>query len=451
MKFNPPKIKESFIKYGWQCVKAVICFIQLFVCQALTELGMGAVVGDWYPIHVVLLAVNALVCIMVLYHFYDEIDDWSFLALKQEKKALKGQKTATPDPEFADMEALYGDAVPQGREGDDVQPTHLMKKPGWIAAYLVGIVVFGYMMGRYLVPILSITGMPAALYVPLGYILGGLLFAGLRLWRVCALNNTWRIQIDLVKPGQKKYASLIKRILQCVFMHVAMAMICYYAGGVYVVVVLGVFLFNTVANFAKEFPAAAVAITVALLTLLLWGKIRLLSRWGKFMKKLKKAKKKGEIDYTVEGNVYLAALFPKLYAGLVVTDKERYKGDPVTYCVGICNVKSRREAVILCDEYRAQIRHSFNLRLGGRALAIAASAENTDGRTGHALFQWHTTVGLEFPEGEGERILLVDPAPTKLYLRDGQTERLQELDNGSRAYDYTVYTKNAFFNIIERT
>lgn len=451
MKFDPPKFKESFIQYWWQPVKTLLCFLQLYVCQTLTLRGMNGVIGTWQLIHVVLLAVNALVCIMVLYHFYDEIDDWSFLALEQEKKALKGQKTATLDPEFADMEAIYGDAVPQGREGDDVQPTHLMKKPSWMAAYLVGTVAFGYMMGQYLAPILSMTGMPRILYVILGYLLGGLMFAGLRLWRVCVLNKTWRIQIDLVKPGQKKYASLFKRVLQCAFMAIALGFVCYYGSGIYIFVVAFAALFNIVINFAREFPAATVMIVLVLTALLLIGKIRLLNRWRKFFKRLKVAKKKGEITYEIQGNPYLSALFPKIYAGIKITDLQRYKGDAVTYLVAICNVKSRREAVVLCDEYRAQIRHQINLRLGGRALAIAASAENTDGGTGHSLFQWYTTVGLEFPEGEGERILLVDPAPTKLYLRAGQTERLQELDNGSRVYDYTVYTKNAFFNVIDRT
>ncbi len=450
MKFDPPKIKETFIKYWWQPVKAVICFLQLYVCQSLTMTSLNSLIsGEWQLLHVVILALNAIVCIMVLYHFYDEIDDWAFMALKKEKAELNGKKTAPMDPEFADMEAIYGDAIPQ-RDGEELQPTHLMKKPGWIAAYLAGTVAFGYMMGQFVTPLLSMTGMSPTLCVILGYLLGGLLFAGLRLWRVCALNKTWRIQIDLVKPGQKKYASWIKRVIQCVFMGVALGLVCFYGSGVYFVFVVLTALFNIVANFAREFPAAAVLIAVVLIALLLFGKLRLLTRWGKFMKKLKKAKKKGEIDYTVEGSIYLSALFPKLYAGLVVTDKERYKGEPVTYRVGVCNVSSRREAVILCDGYRAQIRHSINLRLGGRALAIAASAENTDGRTGHALAQWHTTVGIEFPEGEGERILLVDPAPTKLYLRDGQTERLQELDNGSHAYDYTVYTKNAFFNLLDR-
>lgn len=450
MKFDPPKIKETFIKYWWQPVKAVICFLQLYVCQTLTMRGMNVIIGEWKPIHVAILALNALVCMMVLYHFYDEIDDWAFMALKKEKDALNGKKASSIDPDLADLEALYGDAVPSSYSEDDVQPTHLMKKPAWMAAYLAGTVAFGYLMGQYLAPLLSMTGMPAALCVILGCLLGGLLFAGLRLWRVCALNKTWRIQIDLVKSGQKKYASPVKRVLQCVFMAVALGMVCFYGSGVYAVLLVITALFKIIANFVREFPAAAVLIAVVLVTLLLFGKLRLLTRWGKFMKKLKKAKKKGEIDYTVEGSIYLSALFPKLYAGLVVTDKERYKGEPVTYRVGICNVSSRREAVILCDGYRAQIRHSINLRLGGRALAIAASAENTDGRTGHALAQWHTTVGLEFPEGEGERILLVDPAPTKLYLREGQTERVQELDNGSRVYDYTVYTKNAFFNILDR-
>lgn len=448
---NPiASFKPFFIKYLWQPLKVILCTIQLEVLQSLAFSGINATVEYWHPLYVAILALNALACAMLLYSFYDEIDDWAFYALRDEKLGFKASaKQRSLDPDLADLEALYGDSIPHTSDEDLPEPTHLMKKPGWIIAYILGIVSFAFLTGQYIAPLLSMTGMPPALFTILGYALGGLVFALIRLWRVCVLNNTWRIQIELVKPTEKRI-SIIKRILQGVAMYAALAFICYYIGGLYGIFTFLVMVFGIVTSFATEFPGATVLIVVVLGGLLLASKFVILNRWRKFFKRLKIAKKRGEIDYQIEGHPYLAAIFPKLYAGIVLTDLQRYKGKPVTYLVGICNVTARREAVILCDEYRAQIRHQINLRMGGRTLAIAASAQNADVKTGHSLAQWYTTVGIEFPNGEGEKVLLVDPAPTGLYLRDGQTERLQTLDNGSKVFDYTVWTKNAFFNMIDR-
>ncbi len=448
------KFRHIFLTYLWQPTKTILCHLQILLLQQWALLGIAGPVESFNVFHLLILALNALVTAMVLYHFYDEIDDWAFLALKKEKEELNPHKSyyvADMDPDMADIEALYGDAIPHYEEKREVkQPTHLMKKAGWISAYIASVVSFAYMMGVFLAPVFIVWGVPVVWSYVIAYAAGGVVFGGFRLWRIFALNNTWRKQIDLVKPGQKKYASLITRILQAIAMLVGLGLICYYGGGVYALIVAGVFVFNLAVNFALDFPLLTVVLLIAFIVLLMLGRVRVLLRWKKFFKNMKKAKKAGEIDYAVEGNPYLAAMFPRLYVGLVVTDLQRYKGEPVTYRVAICNVKTRREAVILCDDYTIQVRHQINLRMGGRTLAIAAAAENTDGRTGHSLFQWYTTTSIEFPEGEGERILLVDPAPTKLYLRAGQTERLQEMDNGSRAYDYTVWTKNAFFKTLER-
>ena len=451
---TPPKLsfKDTFVTHLWQPVKALICIAHLYIAQTLALRSLNAQVEYWQWWHYLVLALNALFFMVLLYHFYDDIDDLAFFALRAEKMGKQASAhSAELDPDLADLEALYGGSIPHYEEENAIEPTHLMKKPSWILAYVMGIVGFGYFFGICIASLLAVAGMSPTLSRVLGYGVGGLLFAGIRLWRVCVLNNTWRIQIDLVKPGAKKYASIFKRIFQCVAMTVAMMFLCYYVAGAYFMVVMVVFVVNLVINFATEFPSAAIGIVVVGGGLLLWVKLRLLLRWRKFFSRLKKAKARGEIDYKVEGSPYLSALFPKLYAGVVVTDLQRYKGKEVTYLVAICNVSSRREAVILCDEYRVQIRHSVNLRLGGRALAIAASAENSGAKTGHSILSWYTTMGIEFPAGEGQRVLIVDPAPTGLYLRDGQSERLQSLDNGSRAYDYTVWTKNAFFNMIERT
>jgi hypothetical protein len=62
-----------------------------------------------------------------------------------------------------------------------------------------------------------------------------------------------------------------------------------------------------------------------------------------------------------------------------------------------------------------------------------------------------TNHSFDFPEGEGEAVLLIDRVPAVLAIRDEHnSDNLFELDNASQAFGYTVYAKNSFLNLLER-
>ena len=62
-----------------------------------------------------------------------------------------------------------------------------------------------------------------------------------------------------------------------------------------------------------------------------------------------------------------------------------------------------------------------------------------------------TNHSFDFPDGEGDAVLLIDRVPTVLAVRDEHnSNNLFELDNASSVFGYTVYAKNAFLNLLER-
>jgi hypothetical protein len=55
---------------------------------------------------------------------------------------------------------------------------------------------------------------------------------------------------------------------------------------------------------------------------------------------------------------------------------------------------------------------------------------------------------LNFPEIDGEKIVIINPTPTSVYAIEGKEFRL--IDTGEDMKEYTVYTATGFFNHIER-
>ncbi len=64
------------------------------------------------------------------------------------------------------------------------------------------------------------------------------------------------------------------------------------------------------------------------------------------------------------------------------------------------------------------------------------------------MFRVTSTSNYTF-EGEGEKVLIINPVPRKVYIKNvGQ--RKHEVDNGDRINEYSIYTGNAFLRKLER-
>jgi hypothetical protein len=168
-------------------------------------------------------------------------------------------------------------------------------------------------------------------------------------------------------------------------------------------------------------------------------------------------KERGELSYEIHGSPYLSVLSERIFFGLTITDMPhpdsrggRRKNREVTYKVAFANCRYRRGLVILCPNniyrfvYSLQFRTIAQQNWGG--LSVASSQI-----VSMPVASFHTNHSFDFPEGEGKRILIVDPAPRMLCMYGLREGELITLDNDSEIFGYTVYGKNSFVNILERT
>ena len=171
------------------------------------------------------------------------------------------------------------------------------------------------------------------------------------------------------------------------------------------------------------------------------------------MNRLRELQERGELSMTVHGHPYLSVLSERISFGLTITDAphpdSKQKQD-TTYQVTFANCKRRRGTVVLCDRNIYQFLYTFQFNQITRFshMGAASGGSNIISVPGASWFTSHT---FDFPEGDGEKILLIDPTPHILAIRGFREGELMELDNASKVFGYTVYGKNSFVNMLERT
>ncbi len=280
--------------------------------------------------------------------------------------------------------------------------------------------------------------------------------AAATLLRIHSLSGTWAVQKNL-RSTQAEPSSTVKHV----FKRILYAVIYYVA--LYLLVYSGLSVF--IPAFGSIVVAMFVLLKIPLLVfvgfLALLEVVRFLRHVldrRKFLRRLTKLRDKGELSFEIHGHPYLSLLGYRNGFGLTITDvphPDGKKKTETTYRVAVANCHRRRLTVILCESEVYQFMYSVNIRVmrsmrGGMGM-MGMGGVNTNRSFSLPAASWFISHGFAFPEGEGERILLVDPVPYVLCLRGGNGGELYPLDNASRVFGYTVYGKNSFVNMLERT
>ena len=121
-------------------------------------------------------------------------------------------------------------------------------------------------------------------------------------------------------------------------------------------------------------------------------------------------------------------------------------------------------AVATCGEINAPmffktdeffVEHGFHLRGGallarGGTFGYVVDISNFGGKENptNLVFGFRTSHKLKFPEGEGHRVVILNPTPTTAYAIDEHSCR--PIDTGENMGEYTLYTATGLFNHIER-
>ncbi len=401
----------------WHTAKTVLCLVQFYiisvtVTEVTTSFFRATTRSDvtfWLMLPMPVLA--SIILFIAIWRYYDEIDDRSF-------------------DRFCAQE----------------ETPVLLRDPAYILAAGITIVgaipAFMHSLSQSLWLLFPSLHIWAMTLICLGLSAG--FVVGTTLYRVKDRNYVWAEQKRLRTRNDKRVKPAVRLIY---------AVIYFFALFVMAVLVLGMVLPLTgglivviVTLFVK--PAIVVGCLLVLL-----GVLRVFRRIGqrrKFLRRLEKMRDRGELSFTLHGRPYLSLFSTRVHFGLTVTDRphpdSRVRQD-VTYRVAVANCRRRRMVVTLADDQVYQFMYYIQFRV------FTPTAMNPSNRLMTIpLITWFTSHRFEFPDGDptDKKILLVDPAPHHLCIR-GQGNFLITLDNASDVYDYRVYGRNAFLNVLERT
>lgn len=404
----------------WHVGKALLSAGLLLLLNQVAVLAVAdllrylvEVMNPWWAI---LQPATVLLCYLATVRFYDQVDDFSF-------------------NRFCEAEPL---------------PILLQTTPYRLELAVTVLGVTPALAGSFHT-LLSFTGMNRGEITALTLAGAGLFVALESFLRIRRLGEIWSIQKDLRGSSGKKarrVLPVLKRVFQILLFNGALILLVW-VGISFLPTVLSLGYGVVLLLLRPILVVGSVLLVVFLVTFV--GRF---SKRRKFLRRLEKLRDRRELSFTVHGHPYLALLSRRVFFGLTVTDAPHPDGkrrEDLTYQVAVAGCGHRRGMVILCEGNIYQFVYSVRLRQvygGAQRYVPSGLGMRTVSLPELAI---RTTHHFTFPEGEGERVLLVDPAPHMLCVQGHKEGDVHELDNGSKVFGYTVYGKNSFVNMMERT
>ncbi len=407
-----PRCRNDYIR---QVAKALWCIAQLYILTSISRRSVEklrlSMIEDPSAEFALMQLGAALIFFLSLWRYYDTIDDGGFAAFC----------TATPTP-------------------------RLLKNPPHLIALALTVVGATPVLASPLVAAIGyrFPHMPVSVGVGIGVMGAFLAVTGISLLRLHGLTYEWSVQKSLRESTDKAHKTWVR---------VAYALVFFLSLGLATVL------------FIEFFAPSVVSIALAILKLALIPLLVLLGAGGvwwvihsirrvkdrrRYLARLDAMQARGELTYTVHGDPIRSLFSSRRDFGLTITDEPHPDAKvPAsrTYTVAFANCGHKHMAIVLCQNnvfrfvYTAKIR-AFN----------GFSVMNTQNRIlTIPLLTLFINRSFEFPEGDGERILLMDPAPACLCTPGRRADELVALDNASEVFGYTVYGKEAFLKMLERT
>ena len=171
----------------------------------------------------------------------------------------------------------------------------------------------------------------------------------------------------------------------------------------------------------------------------------------KLIKKLNKLSKNKYATVNYKGSKYLSAIFYRLPFSVEVTAQS----GETFLCNVVCSGRVNAPMYFSSDKYYTE--HGFHLRGGGLISQMGASpfAAIVDiGKWGDKANPTNLVAGyrrehnITFPEKEGKRTLIINPAPTACFSL--YENIANPIDTGEDMGNYTIYSATGFCNTLER-
>lgn len=414
-------MKNSKLKYRlWHSFKALACIGQLYLIDKVANQAVDDLLFELVEIkslgYALLPFFADVVIFLALWWYYDHIDDISF------------HHFCTVSP-----------------------PPTLLRDEGFVIGHILSSLGAVPIMALALYSPLTYTHLMTWACVAISLGVATIFVTSASLLRIRILGSTWSIQKDLRSQKEKKYRLFGRVIYALIYFGSLVAFV--YCG-------IAIFLpiFGTLLSSIWKLLRIPFLIFVGILIVLdVVRYLRHIRERKQFMLRLYTMRDKGILSFEIHGHPYLSVFGYNNQFHLTITHHPQYdnKTDNVTYKIAVANCHRRRLTVVLCDHQIYQFMYSINIRIirgmrGGLGM-MGPAGVHTMRSMALPAFTFFINHSFDFPKGDGQRILLIDPAPYVLYLRGMHQGEYQLLDNSASVYDYIVYGKNPFLNLLERT
>lgn len=170
----------------------------------------------------------------------------------------------------------------------------------------------------------------------------------------------------------------------------------------------------------------------------------------KLLRNLRRLKKNGIATVKYRGSRVCSSFLPFLPFSIEIKTNS---GD--TYlCKVVCSGKVNSPMFFRPDVYFTE--HGFHMRggllsrHGGSPYAAVVDLEKMGGKVNptNLIFGFRMQHRIDFPEEEGNKVLIINPTPTSCYAIDGKDSK--PIDTGENMGRYTIYTATGIYNTIER-
>ena len=424
MKLNKAKVKDI----AWHSGKALLCGLQLLALCFISSRSIGQFMDFLRNDLIIrkgsaaeallffLFPITAVILFAAFWRYYDHIDDRSFNRFREAYR-------------------------------NEEQVPNLLQEPAYRAGLIATVLCATPVITLSLLLALRATGMGTFLCFIVSIPVSLSLVVGLSILRIRRRAALWFAQRNL--PVDTDKARIVPRILYAVVLFGAVAALIIF-GFTILIPLIGSLVLGIIRLLWK---AILIISGILVVWFFLYHALRRMADRRKFLKRLAQMRDRGELSFQIHGHPYLSAFWGRVPFGLTITDAPHPDGkrkSDITYQVAVANCRFRRGMVVLCDNNVYRFVHSINFRTiaqqnwGG--LSVASSRI-----VSMPVASFYTNHSFDFPEGEGKRILLVDPAPRVLCMHGFREGELITLDNASEVFGYTVYGKKSFLNLLERT
>ena len=421
MNFTPNHTKAML----WHGGKSLLCVAQLLLLHRVADMGVNALLFELTEVKTLKYALLHLIAdvalFIALWWYYDHIDDYSFNRFCE--------APITPN---------------------------LLCDPGFITGCILTVLGATPILAQAVASALGFTSLRPAEITAVSLASAAVFVTVASLLRIHRLSGIWAVQKNLRDPRKQKPSRIkywISRIVYAAIFLGSLAALVYCGISIFLPIIWPLVWALTHLLWIPFLVFLGILVVLDMVRY-----IRRIFERRKFLRRLTKLRDKGELSFEIHGHPYRSLFGYSTDFGLTIIDRPHPDGKKkteTTYRVAFANCHRRRLTVILCENQIYQFMYSVNIRFmrtmrGGLGMMGMAGVHGIRTFT-LPTASWFVSHSFAFPEGEGERVLLIDPTPHVLCLRGNRKEELFPLDNASQVFGYTVYGKNSFVNMLERT